>query len=492
MRMFLIGMCDIFLILYLTAITNVQPGNVLTVEDFYKLKSMHETLISDQAKSKEEFENKLRQAQEESKKQLAEKKRLEELAAAQLKDLSGEKESLAAKLAGEKDRLEKMQQSLLLSDAERERINKDLQDKEKILKAREHLLARLNKEIADKEDARRKMEASYQNELESKGQVAEESRELVEKLQVEAIEARRLANQMQEEVSLANKTAETAKNVQEKALILKDEALKDKEVAERRADEALAARQEIEVEKQQVLEAMETETANRRKVEQKVQTLATKIKDINQDAETAYLKNIHPKLQKLNVTYENKIADSETVYKRELTLQPVKIDGKIYGVFPSRQIGFTGRSDRAPDGLVIKYLGEVIAGGLINKDDDLLAIALPGYEGEAFMPYSVDANVVQYMPVLLSLRNNGNVSLIDKIRGISNDYFIVNREYLKLDKDSNLKFDVPGFRGTGTRGERIVRGDQLVDLNGRLIGVANIANRVIRINTLSGWDKIKF
>ena len=96
------------------------------------------------------------------------------------------------------------------------------------------------------------------------------------------------------------------------------------------------------------------------------------------------------------------------------------------------------------------------------------------------------------MPILLSLRNNGNVSLGDKIRGISSDYFVVNREYLKLDKDRNLKFDVPGFRGTGIRAERIVRGDHLVDLNGRLIGVANNANRVIRINTLSGWDEINF
>jgi len=138
------------------------------------------------------------------------------------------------------------------------------------------------------------------------------------------------------------------------------------------------------------------------------------------------------------------------------------------------------------------YQGKKVRSGLINKDDDLIAISLPGYEGEAFTPYSADTKVTQYMPVLLSLRNGINVGLVDKIRGISNDYFIVNREYLKLDKNRNLKFDVPGFRGTGTRGERIVRGDQLVDLNGRLIGVANNANRVIRINTLSGWDEINF
>jgi len=492
MRMFLIGMCDIFLILYLTSITNIQTGSILTVDDFYKLKTIHETLIIDQEKKEEEFEDKLRWAQKEKEKQLTEIQRQEELAAAQLKDLAGEKEKLTAKLADEKDRLADMEQSLLLSDVERERINRDLQENKKMLKAREQLLDNLNKEIADKEDARRKMEASYKNELASERQVVEEGRELAEKLQVEARQARRLADQMQEKVVLAYKTAATAKNIQEKAVILKEEALKDKEAAERKADEALAARQVIEGEKLRALKVMETANADKKKAERKVRMLAATIKEIKQDGETAYNKNIVPQLQKLNVTYKRKIANEMTVYKRKLALLPVKINGKIHVVFPSRQIGFTGRSDKTPDGLVIMYQGKKVNSGLINKDDDLISISLPGYEGEALTPYAADTKVVQYMPILLSLRNGINVSLGDKIRGISDDYFVVNREYLKLDKNRNLKFDVPGFRGTGTRGERIVRGDQLVDLNGRLIGVANVANRVIRIDTLSGWEEIKF
>jgi hypothetical protein len=51
---------------------------------------------------------------------------------------------------------------------------------------------------------------------------------------------------------------------------------------------------------------------------------------------------------------------------------------------------------------------------------------------------------------------------------------------------------VTGIPGTGTRAERIIAGDQLVDLNGQLIGVANHANRIIRVNTINGWDEAVF
>jgi len=74
--MFLIGMCDIFLMLYLTAVINVTPGTVLTVEDFYQLKTMHETLESDKEKSEAEFQEQLKQAREEKERLLLERKKL--------------------------------------------------------------------------------------------------------------------------------------------------------------------------------------------------------------------------------------------------------------------------------------------------------------------------------------------------------------------------------------------------------------------------------
>ena len=75
MRMFLIGMTDIFLILYLTTITQTPSTSVLTVDDFFQLKTMHETLQE-------------------------------------------EKDALSAKLAKEEERTEEMEESLIISDAE--------------------------------------------------------------------------------------------------------------------------------------------------------------------------------------------------------------------------------------------------------------------------------------------------------------------------------------------------------------------------------------
>ena len=468
MRMFLVGMCDIFLILYLTAITNVAPAAVLTVDDFYKLKSMHETLKTDQRKTVEEFRDKLRRSREEKEILMAEKKKQEDLAAARLKDLASEKDNLEAKLTEEKGRLEEMEQSLLHSDSEWDRVNKNLQEKEKMLKAREQLLASLNKEITVQQEAQREMEASYQTELNVQKEVVDASLELTKKLQSDTREARRMVNRLQEE------------------------ARKEKEEAEIKVTEALAALKETEAQKEKALEAMNVEKAERKRAEQNARMLAATVKEIKQDGETAYKNNIHPMLQRVRVTYEREIADGVTRYERELSLMPVKIDKQIYGVFPSRQIGFSRRTDKVPDELVITYQDKRINSGMINKDDDLIAIFLSGYQGDVYTPYPLDTEIAEFMPTLLALRNNGSVAFLDKVRRISDSYFIVNRDYLKSDKDNRLKYAVPGFRGTGMRGERIVPGDQLVDLNGQLIGVASNTNRIIRINTMSEWVEMAF
>jgi hypothetical protein len=467
MRMFLVGMTDIFLLLYLTAITSVQPGTFLTVSDFYKLKSMHQQLVSEKQRSDERLNEQLRRQIE-------------------------AKEMLTAKLDQEKGRLDDMQKTLLDSNSERERINQDLRLKEDMLKAREQLLEDMNQQIATKEADWQKIKDTYKQELEHQKVAVEATRKRARVLEAEAKDARVLADQMQLEADQAHETADMAQAVKVRALRLQVKALDEKREAERRAQEALAAREKAEAEKQKALEAMQEANAQKKQVEQKARILAATIDEIKQDGETAYQDNIHPRLQTLNVTWKRAIADNITVYDRELTLLPVTIGSTVYAVFPSRQIGFTGRSDKLPDGLKVMYGKQKISVGLFNKEEDLLAITLPGYDGHADEPYPLDTAIFQLMPALLALRNNGNISIQDKIRGISDDFFIVNRDYLEPQEDRSLKFAVTGFRGTGLRAERIVRGDQLVDLNGRLIGVANTANHIIRIESLEGWEDISF
>jgi len=127
MRMFLVVMTDVFLILYLTAMTNVPAASVLTVEDFYKLQSMHATLITDKEKAEAEFQKKLQQAQ-------------------------AAKDEISAALAEEERRAKDMEASLNVSDAEVARMSQDLKAKEKMLNDREALLKTLDEKIAAKED----------------------------------------------------------------------------------------------------------------------------------------------------------------------------------------------------------------------------------------------------------------------------------------------------------------------------------------------------
>jgi hypothetical protein len=455
MRMFLIGMTDIFLILYLTAIANPPSQSVLTVDDFYKLKSMHQTLSENTEKTKTE---------------LSEKLKVEKL----------EREVLVSKLIEEQAYLEEIEESLFISDVERKRINKELDVKENILKNREKLLADLNKKIENKEEVWEKMEASLTEELKTKEKSVEANRELVKKFQGEAERAQILANQMKEEVKIANKTAETANEVHKKALIIKDEALKEKVKAELKATTALVARNKAETEKHKAVKAMEVATL-------KAEELSGTIKDITQAGEDAYSLNIRPHLQTLTVSYSREVSDTTMRYERELNLLPVTIDNKTYIIFPSRHIGFNRRADRAPDNLRVSYANETITNGLINKEDDLIAIELPNYTKDTFIPYPLKTDITQMMPTLLALRNNGNRSLSDKLRGLSEEYFIVNRDFIETDTSNKIRYGVSGFRGTGIHGEKIIPGDQLVDLTGRFIGVAHDDNDIIRIDSLSGW-----
>ncbi|MCA9401104.1 MAG: hypothetical protein KC713_05720 [Candidatus Omnitrophica bacterium] len=481
MRMFLIGMCDIFLILYLTSITNTQPKSILTVDDFFQLKAMHESLQGDQQRAEAELREQLRKEQE-------------------------AKDRLQAQLAREKERLDETKRTLSMSAAERKKIEEELRLKEQMLKSREELLANLNQEIAAKEQARQTMESTYQKELALKKETIESTQEMAIRLKEEAQNAQLLADKMKAEADLAYKTADTAKAVQQKALVLKTEALKEKELAERKAAEALRAKQEAEEEKRKAMEAklraekektdaliaMEVAKTLRQQAEENAQELVTTIKDIKKDAKSVYQQDISPQIQNVQAAYERQIADNVTVYERELTLVPVMLDGKIFVIFPTQQIGFTKRSDTVPRKLMIQYKGQKIKNGWIDKENDLIALELSSYVGPAYSLYPADKKTEDFMPTLMAVRNNGNISLLDKIRGISDDFFIVNKNYLTVDGGRVLKYEMPGIRGTGLHGERIVRGDQLLDLKGQLIGIANDANQIIRIDTLKEWDKITF
>jgi hypothetical protein len=93
------------------------------------------------------------------------------------------------------------------------------------------------------------------------------------------------------------------------------------------------------------------------------------------------------------------------------------------------------------------------------------------------------------MPVLFSIRSQKRLGVMDRIRGISRDFFIFKRDHLLMITKDEFYFDNKGFRGTGNYAEYIVKGDQIVDLEGNFIGFAYKKNKILRIDNLKGWHE---
>lgn len=430
--MFLIAMVDIFLILYLTMISQMPSTSILTVDDFFQLKSTHESLQQKQQKTAEE------------------------------------KSFLLARLTEEKKQGKKARESLLASDTELARARQDLKIKENVLKKKEQSLSDLSREIDRKKSAWKEIEGRYQEELEKQKELSETSQARAEKILLEARNARLLTKQMREEAAQAYKLAKQAKADQESAINLKKKMLEEKERAIQQARKSAKARQEAE---------------------QAAKKLATNIENITQEGGVAYQRHIRPEMAKIEVSFERKVDQRIAVYRRKLTLLPLQIDNLVFVVLPSQHIGFRRGSSNPPKRLSIRHRGEELIHYRINPKNNLVALELTGYAGKTFLPHPANMEISEFMPVLLALRNQGGRSLGDRIRGLSEEYFIVNRDYIRQNESGTLTYDLEGFRGTSTRGERIIRGDQLVDLNGRLVGVAKDANQIIRIDTLSGWEE---
>lgn len=439
MRMFFTGLTDLFLILYLTTITSPQPPSVLTVDDFYKLQSMHQQLQTEKQKTEQDLQEQLRVASQNEKK-------------------------LADQLAAEQAQVREAVESLHARDVELEQIDRNLDLKDSVLQEKDQQILGLGQAMQAKEALWQEKESSYKAELKT-------HQEQMQKLLTQAQEFRQLAEQMRESAFEARQKAEEARANQQSALALKEQALKEKAEALKTAEEANQVREKAQAQAGELADALEA---------------------MRQDSDKAYQKKVRPLLQKLSVSYETLVSDKRVVYNKELSLLPVRIDGKVFVFFPSQHIGFSRRYDTAPMKLNILYQGKKVERGWFNKDLDLIAVALSGYEGQTAELFPSDAGMDQYMPVLLAVRNNADRNIGNLFRGLSSDYFVVNRDNIRQDEHGVLLHYLKGFRGTGKRAERILLGDQLVDLNARFIGIAKDADQIIRIETLKGWQKKAF
>lgn len=481
--MFLVCMCDIFLILYLTAQIQVTPTSALTVGDFLELKSMHEDIQSAKERSEETFSLKIEGLQDEKQKAILAKQELEAETRSRLDQLAEEKKKLNTELSQQKAQRNDLEATLASNALELAKIQEEVRSKEEELQSKEELLEGLriaeenkikdlNQVIALKRKESEQKKRALQRALRIKSADLAAAHKVTQdvRAQVDSAKARMEALQAKSAQALL----EAAKVSQQQA----EDINQAKQLAEERAREAEVLKVQLSEQKVQA--------------EQKEKVLTDEILIIKEHGAIAYQKNIFSKIQTIDVSYEKTRSGKVILRKLQLHMLPVKIKGQNYVFIPLKHLGYNLRFNKAPKALSVSNEDLKINQALINKSLGLMAIPVDFYKGESHTPHSPQMDISQLMPTLLALRNNASRNLSDIVRGISKDYFIVNKNYLKSGKEAILVYKRAGIRGTGTRGERILQGDQLVDLNGQFIGVASEHNKIIRLDSVEGWDVVDF
>ena len=474
-------MCDIFLILYLTAQIEVTPRSALTVGDFLELKSMHEEIASEKERSEETFSLQIEDLQEQRQKALLAKQELEAKTRSQLDQLAEEKKKLNTELAQQKAQRNDLEATLVSNALELARSQEEVRFKEKELQSKEELLESLriaeekkikdlNQEIALKDKEYEQKKRALKRALRLRSADLATAYKVTQEVRAQVDSAKQRMEVLQ--AKSAQALLEAAKVSQQQAEDI-DQA---KQLADKRAREAEALKVQLSEQKVQA--------------EEKEKVLTDEISIIKEHGALAYQKNIASKLQTIDVSYEKSRSGKAILRKLQLHMLPVNIKGQNYVFIPLRHLGYNLRFNKAPKALSVSNEDRKINQALINKPLGLMAIPVNFYKGESLTPHSPQMDISQLMPTLLALRNNASRNLSDIVRGISKDYFIVNKNYLKSGKEQILLYKRAGIRGTGTRGERILQGDQLVDLNGQLIGVASEHNKIIRLDSVEGWTVV--
>lgn len=510
MRMFLVGMCDIFLILYLTTLSQVNPfhNSFLTVDDYNKLK---ESKVQAEQESEKYHAQILELNNEISVLDKEKEKALQSTLSAK-----AETEKIKQLVTIEKEKVAKIETELSTAINEKKEFNRLLQksheDEQKSLKLvmesqTESEKAREREQSALKtlEETRIALEKAREKELhalqivkavkieiERTKEDEQKALETAEKLRLKAEDALKLAKEARLKEEEARKSEEIARKIAEEerlnaAKASKNEAIalnlaklanNQKEIALKNADKAKKA----EANALRVARIAQGETAK----------VKSKIQSIIRPADKAYNENVIDKLVQFTITIDYK-NHSQRVLNKVITMQglPVKM-GEEYVLFALLdQIGLDPSTTHdnyvtynitVNDKPVTKFFvkpGEVKIAALVISD-----------KIEHCLPVGKTAVFSSYMPVLFSLRNHKQLGVIDRIRGVSNDYFIFKRDRLFMITEDEFYFDNEGFRGTRSYAEYIVKGDQIVDLGGNFLGLAYKKNTILRIDDLKEWHLI--
>ncbi len=509
--MFLVGMCDIFLILYLTSLSQVNPfhNSYLTVDDYDKLKEAkiqaeHDSEISNAQIL--ELRNSVSALDKEKKQalQLILTAKAETEEAMQLVSIEKEKaaqtEIALSKTISKKEELNKLiqksqeneQNAVKIAKETRVESEKARENEQRALKVVEEMQIETEKA---KENEQKALKTAEELRLEAKKKeqfvlkIVEEAKLEAGKAKENEEELRRIAREAQLKAEEAGKKEEIARRIAEEERLKAEIARESETIALKLAENAenlkeIALKNEAKAKKAEanalkVASVAQSETAE----------VKSKIKSITQTSDKAYSENILEKLIQFTITidYENRL---EPVSRKVITMQglPVKMGDDHVIFVPLDRIGLD--SSLTPVHYIsynITANGKPVTKLYIKPGDAEIAALVINADVKHCLPVGKTNDFSSYMPVLFSIRSQKRLGVMDRIRGISRDFFIFKRDHLLMITKDEFYFDNEGFRGTGNYAEYIVKGDQIVDLEGNFIGFAYKKNKILRIDNLKGW-----
>ncbi|MGR3218661.1 MAG: hypothetical protein ACUZ8H_02440 [Candidatus Anammoxibacter sp.] len=454
MKMFLVGMCDIFLILYLSTLSQVSPyqNSNLTVDDYNKVKAAKTLAIID---------------------------------AEMLKEMHRQLEIANSTLEKEKDYA--LQSALSAETKNKDALNRIDAFANEIRRGKEAESKAMEAVNSEREKVLR---------IEGALSVALRDEDEIGRLLQNAKEEKKIALQRLKDAYLKEQIA--VKNEQE-ALLAAKEAKKEAEKAKENEDKALKLAKEALIQKEVALQNERTARNAENKALKvasvaKKETAETRLKihTITQTADNAFNENISDKLVEFTVTvkYENRL---NFVNKKVINMHgiPVKI-GNDYLIFVLLdQIGL--RTALTPDKYIsynITVDDNPITELYVKPGRNKIAALIVHTDIKHSLPTGKRDKLSSFMPILISIHNRDTLGLMDRIRNIDRDFFVFKRDHLQTVIEDELYYGNKGIRGTRDYGAYIKKGDHVVDLGGNFIGLAYKKNTIIRIDRVDGWHKI--
>jgi hypothetical protein len=503
MRMFLVGMCDIFLLLYLTTLAQFdeRPISRLTVADYKTLKQSRDELDAIKGKTEQDLRSREVELQsaltrlaetERERKRLAEEAaqsvRLSDLSKTELEVLRrevAEKEQMASR-AAESERLTVQQKAelteelarLRLAAQEQQRLSEERREELEQTRAQKAEQQRLLEEVKKQKEEQQRLSEERLLQLEqSSKEKAEQQRQVEEAVQ--------RAARAEEEAVRERAAAKQALTEAEQARFEQNLALKRASDAQARAASALESRMHAEVQaaaaKRVAAAAREESAASQQKVQA-----------VTQSAERAYRMNIKPRTVTLRIMLQTTglfgTSDKTAVFSGVLVRFGVEY--LVLMPFAQTSLSQLGSSDE------VKTFRATINGHNVRKlyvstgEPQLIGFVISRAGAGAAVPLAA-RKLSELMPTLIAVRNGSPMSFRDSIRELSGDHFFFPRDRLQADSSGRLVYQASGFRGTGDYGERLLEGDHIVDLEGNFVGLVTEEETVVPVRDLLQWQPIK-